>query len=118
MRDQSLANYLEVSETYDEGNGTYKFNAPMVGFGAGAYALALVDRGEAPEPACGAYFDEGARDGGFDASAEDAGLNDAPSTRGGCGCAVPSRDGEGTLSTALALGLGGIGLRRRMRRRA
>ena len=118
VRDQSLANYLEVSETYDEGNGTYKFNAPMVGFGAGAYALALVDRGEAPEPACGAYFDEGARDGGFDASAEDAGLNDAPSTRGGCGCAVPSRDGEGTLSTALALGLGGIGLRRRMRRRA
>ncbi|HVY45403.1 MAG TPA: glycoside hydrolase family 15 protein, partial [Minicystis sp.] len=39
VRKQSLKNYLAVSETYDEGNGTYKFNAPMIGFGAGAWVL-------------------------------------------------------------------------------
>ncbi|RYE94249.1 MAG: glycosyl hydrolase, partial [Myxococcales bacterium] len=55
---QAHANYLEVSETYDEVVGTYKFNSPMMGFGAGAYLLALEARNAAPDPACGAYFDE------------------------------------------------------------
>ena len=41
MKDQSLANYHEVSETYDEATGAYKFNTPMMGFGAGAYMLAM-----------------------------------------------------------------------------
>jgi hypothetical protein len=60
VREQSLKNYLTVAETYDEGTGVYKFNAPMVGFGAGAYALAIVHReGAAIEPACGAYYVEG-----------------------------------------------------------
>ncbi len=57
---QSLVNYGMVAETYDEAAGTYKFNAPMLGFGAGALALALADRAAgAADPACGAYFDEG-----------------------------------------------------------
>jgi MYXO-CTERM domain-containing protein len=55
---QSLANYLEVAETYDENTGTYKFNSPMLGFGAGAYILALAARTEPSDPACGAHFDE------------------------------------------------------------
>jgi hypothetical protein len=56
---QSNQNYLEVAETYDETSGVYKFNSPMVGFGAGAYILALAQRGGLnEEPACGAYFDE------------------------------------------------------------
>ncbi len=60
VRDQAHANYLMVAETYDELAGTYKFNAPMLGFGAGAYALALAHRaGMLADPACGAYFDEG-----------------------------------------------------------
>ena len=29
VTDQSITNYLAISETYDEGNGTYKFNAPI-----------------------------------------------------------------------------------------
>jgi hypothetical protein len=57
---QSLTNYLMVAETYDEVAGTYKFNTPMLGFGAGAFALALAHRaGGFADPACGAYFDEG-----------------------------------------------------------
>ncbi|KYF65644.1 glycoside hydrolase family 15 protein, partial [Sorangium cellulosum] len=58
--DQSAANYLAIAETYDETSGAYKFNAPMIGFGAGVYALALAARdGLVVGPACGAYFDEG-----------------------------------------------------------
>ncbi len=59
VRTQAEVNYLMVAETFDEVAGTYKFNAPMLGFGAGVYTLALAHRaGEAPDPACGAYFDE------------------------------------------------------------
>ena len=49
VRDQSLANYLAISETYDPQTGKYKFNAPMVGFGAGVYALR--DAPQAPRDA-------------------------------------------------------------------
>jgi hypothetical protein len=64
VRDQAHANYLSVAETFDENDGTYKFNTPMVGFGAGAYALALAQRaGAFADPACGAYFlEEGGSD--------------------------------------------------------
>ena len=64
VRDQALANYLEVAEVFDEGNGTYKFNSPMLGFGAGAFILARHARDAEPDPACGVYFDEGAGEGG------------------------------------------------------
>jgi hypothetical protein len=61
VRAQAATNYWMVAETYDEVAGTYKFNSPMLGFGAGAYALALAHRaGAFADPACGAYFDEGA----------------------------------------------------------
>ena len=52
--DQSQANYLAVAETYDENTGVYKFNSPMVGFGAGVFALAVAARdGIGVSPACG-----------------------------------------------------------------
>ncbi len=55
---QASANARLIPETYDEATGRWKFNAPMVGFGAGAYVLALAQRASgAPEPACGAYFE-------------------------------------------------------------
>jgi len=57
--DQAQTNYLMVAETYDELLGTYKFNTPMLGFGAGAFTLAMAHRaGDFGDPACGAYFDE------------------------------------------------------------
>ncbi len=57
VRDQSLANFLAVAETYEENTGHYKFNAPMVGFGAGVFTLALFARdGVLTDPACGAYY--------------------------------------------------------------
>lgn len=60
VRDQAGANYWMPAETFDETSGVYKFNAPMLGFGAGAYVLALAQRaGQLSDPACGAYFDEG-----------------------------------------------------------
>ena len=61
---QSQTNYRMVAETYDEATGVYKFNTPMLGFGAGAYALALAQRaGAFADPACGAYFlEEGGSD--------------------------------------------------------
>jgi len=58
---QAAANAGVIPETYDETSGAWKFNAPMIGFGAGAYLLSL---GPPEEPACGAYFDEGGTDAG------------------------------------------------------
>jgi len=128
VRDQSLVNYLAISETYDEGNGKYKFNAPMVGFGAGVYALALAER-TAPldGPACGAYFDEstlsvvtGSGTGtgmtgtsGTGGNAGEGGSGSSGESDSGCGCGVAPRPGAGWAALALvALAAG------RARRRA
>ncbi|WAS98685.1 glycoside hydrolase family 15 protein [Nannocystis punicea] len=59
VREQAATNYFMTAETFDENTGVYKFNSPMLGFGAGAYALALAHRaGAFADPACGAYFVE------------------------------------------------------------
>jgi GH15 family glucan-1,4-alpha-glucosidase len=124
VRDQSAANYLAVAETYDEGTGTYKFNAPMAGFGAGAWALALFDReGALGDPACGAYFDEGGGGGsggtgsGGPTSGVGAGLpnDDGASDGDGCGCRVASAPWSGT-APALAAACMALIARRRSRR--
>lgn len=75
----AAANAGIVPETFDEASGAWKFNAPMVGFGAGAYALALAQRAAGTtDPACGAFFAEGASDAGVpDAGTADAGAPDA-----------------------------------------
>jgi MYXO-CTERM domain-containing protein len=60
---QSFTNFGMVAETYDEVDGTYKFNTPMLGFGAGAYTLALLHRdGLAVDAACGEFFEGGGGD--------------------------------------------------------
>lgn len=125
VREQSAMNYLAVAETYDEGNGTYKFNAPMAGFGAGAWALALFDRdGLLGDAACGAYFDEGAASGAGGAGGANAssgvgvgagnGNGSDPGAEDGCGCRV----GEGTRGLPIApAALGVLALAALMRRR-
>ncbi|MDP2274696.1 MAG: glycosyl hydrolase [Archangium sp.] len=91
-RGQGAANALVFAETYEENSGAWKFNAPMVGFGAGAWVLALAHRGGlAITPACGAFeepevmvgVDAGVVDAGTMAS--DAGV-DPPQPPSGCGC--------------------------------
>ncbi|WZX23530.1 glycoside hydrolase family 15 protein [Myxococcus stipitatus] len=124
VTDQSLKNYLAVAETYDEQSGAYKFNAPMVGFGAGAYALALAHRADgAADPACGAYLDEstlskppdagpgepdaGTPDAGHDAGSgePDAGPVEQPLVGGGGGC---NATGPGAMAVWLMLVLAGL----------
>jgi hypothetical protein len=134
VRDQSLTNYLAVAETYDESTGKYKFNAPMVGFGAGVYALALAARsGKLDDPACGAYYQgptgaggaggEGGSGGSGAVGAGGAGgAGQAPGDGGGCDCRLASLNSGGS-STQLA-GLGAwvaaslLALARRRRPRA
>jgi MYXO-CTERM domain-containing protein len=95
VRDQSLANFLTVAETYEESTGHYKFNAPMVGFGSGAYTLALFARdGVLTDPACGAYYLEpGSSTGG--AGGGDAGGNGGSGGAGGAGATTSGAGGNG-----------------------
>jgi GH15 family glucan-1,4-alpha-glucosidase len=105
---QASDNFGELSELHDAVTADYAGAAPMVGFGAGAYLMALFERGAAAAPACGAFASEpadpsdaGADDGGSEAGAfVDAGLLEggsgdaaagaaAPAPQGGCGCSVP-----------------------------
>ena len=95
VRDQALANYLEVAETFDESTGLYKFNSPMMGFGAGAYVLALAARSAQPDPACGAYFDQPAGGGGGAGGSGAAG-----GSGGGQGAGTPSGGSAGFVPGA------------------
>ncbi len=138
VRDQSLLNYLAIAETYDEGNGKYKFNAPMVGFGAGVYALALAERTSPLDgPACGAYFDEGmlpavtssGTGAGMTATSGASGTGGASATASvgaggsdgggesdsGCGCGVAPRPGAGWAALALVALAAGRARRRTKR---
>ncbi|WP_438008024.1 glycoside hydrolase family 15 protein [Sorangium sp. So ce321] len=137
--DQSAANYLAIAETYDEASGVYKFNVPMIGFGAGVYALALAARdGLVVGPACGAYFDEGAASGsgagGGPASGSGAGGGPASGGGGpgggdgdsdgggaeddaGCGCRLAPAEGAAPWRL-LAAAAAAAGLARRRRARA
>jgi hypothetical protein len=95
VREQTLANYLEVSETYDESTGVYKFNAPMIGFGAGAWALALAGRDAPADPACGAYYDESGTGTGGSGGA------------GGSGAGGTGASGKGGASAGGGTSVGG-----------
>jgi GH15 family glucan-1,4-alpha-glucosidase len=54
---QALANYGMVAELYHPTTSDYEGEVPMVGYGAGAYLLALLDREQAvaATPACGSW---------------------------------------------------------------
>jgi MYXO-CTERM domain-containing protein len=56
--DQASDNFGELSELHDPVTADYAGQSPMVGFGAGAYLLALFDRGKPPAPTCGAFASE------------------------------------------------------------
>ena len=64
ITDQSTLNYLAIGETYDPNTADYTNNAPMVGFGSGAYIIAINHRegGYEVEPACGFWPSEGTGD--------------------------------------------------------
>ena len=120
--DQSLMNFLMVAETYDEQTGVYKFNAPMAGFGAGAYVLSLANRaGQFFEPACGAYFDEsdlsGSSGGGASSSGTGAGSggNLDVGDEGGCACRSAGETAVNPAAWLVPLAVG-LGLARRKRR--
>ncbi len=55
---QAAENYLLFAELHDATTADYAGEVPMVGFGAGAYELAISNLGKAIEPTCGAFADE------------------------------------------------------------
>jgi GH15 family glucan-1,4-alpha-glucosidase len=137
---QASDNFGELSELHDATTADYAGQAPMVGFGAGTYLLALRDRGKPGSPTCGSYASEPADavDGGEDAaaggdggSAPDAaaaadaggdapGAGDQPSgaSSGGCGCTSADRRLDTTGALVLSLGpLALLATRARRRRR-
>ena len=124
---QGYDNYGELSELHDPVTANYTGQSPMVGFGAGAYLIALAERGTPSTPTCGAFAAEPAlpNDGGTtgDAASSDdggSGSGDGGGPRRAATLARSSsptracpRDPPGPGATA-ALALRG---RRRRRRR-
>jgi hypothetical protein len=126
---QSTANGLVLAETYEETTGVWKFNAPMVGFGAGAWVLAMAHRGGlAVTPACGSFdepapVDAGIPDAGTDAGippAVDAGTPDAgTSPTADAGTTTPKKpQGCGCTSLPMFVSLASLVLLLRRSRRA
>lgn len=116
VRDQSHTNYLAVAETYDESTGKYKFNAPMIGFGAGVYALALATRaGMFNDPACGAYYGGPVGTGGSGGAGGEGGsggsgatgsggVGASSETESGCDCRMTSPGESGATSRLAGFG--------------
>ena len=78
----------------------------MIGFGAGAYALALQARGATEDPACGAYFDEGTSGGGGNGGGGQAGTTSGPPSDVGSGCSCTI----GKANDPALLGFASLGL--------
>ncbi len=130
--DQAAENFGLFSELHDRVTADYAGEAPMVGFGAGAYLLSLLDRGEPVTPSCGAFAAEPDEpgDAGADAATPDAGdagpMDDAgggadagastpPGNDGGCSIGTGAASPSGALAILL---LGVLLVLRRARRRA
>ncbi len=111
LEDQALANDLQFSELHTADAGDYAGSIPMVGFGAGAYIVAL--DGSLNEAACGAYATEATvmmpdggvdagtdagpdagTDGGTDAGVDGGGSDDAGADAGDAGTVDSGRDGD------------------------
>jgi hypothetical protein len=100
---QSQANYLMVAETFDATTGVYENNTPMLGFGAGAWALALAHRaGDYQDAACGEFWEGG---GGETTGGETTGDTGAGTSSGGldetAGSSGPGATSLATLSVGL-----------------
>ena len=94
---QAGDNFNELSELHDATTADYAGAAPMVGFGSGAYIIALADRGTAVVPSCGSFANETGMgvDGGVDASV-DAGVDAAMSMPDG---GVVTTSGDASTGT-------------------
>ncbi len=90
--DQGIDNFGELSELHDATNANYAGAAPMVGFGAGAYVIALADRGTPVTPSCGSFASEPALP--VDAG---AGSTDAGSVNAGDGGSPPVQADGGPI---------------------
>lgn len=129
--DQGTENFGLLSELHDATTADYAGEAPMVGFGAGAFLLGLLDRGLPGTPACGEYTSEPAEalpepgpgddespvpaDAGTDGG---NGTGPNPGGAGGCACNAASTGDGPVMPAALALGAAfGVALARRLRRR-
>ncbi len=104
---QASDNFGILSELHDRVTADYTGAAPMVGFGAGAYVLSLLDRGAPIVPSCDAFAAEPDEpsDAGPDAMTPDAGSmqdasnSDAGSAPSSGGCMI----GDGSPSWLLFL---------------
>jgi MYXO-CTERM domain-containing protein len=118
---QSTANYLAIGETYDPVSADYTNNAPMVGFGPGAWIYAVHQREGllSIDAACGewpvgpgddddAVDDDDAADDDDVVDDDDAADDDDSVVTGaavdGCGCSGAS-DGASLSALALVLGI-------------
>lgn len=104
VRTQAEANYSMVAETFNANTGVYENNTPMLGFGAGAWALAMAHRaGDYQDPACGAYWDGGE---GESTGGETTGDSGAGSSTGDGLDGTASEGGPGATSiVTLSAGL-------------
>jgi len=133
---QALQNHWTIPELMDPDSGDYNGPAPMMGFGAGMYVLALHNRDDAAEDcAAGIDFDCGDEPQDSDEPGDSEAPSDSDETQPGdsepevedsaaeaddtgeedesegCGCAAAPRGGVAGL-----LGLLGLGLAARRRR--
>ncbi len=97
---QASDNFGELSELHDPVTADYAGQAPMVGFGAGAYLLSLYDRGRPGGAACFSYASEPANpsDAGADAagpSGDGGGSPDGGPAAGDSGAPVGGDAGGG-----------------------
>jgi GH15 family glucan-1,4-alpha-glucosidase len=116
---QGSDNFGEMSELHDRVTADYAGESPMVGFGAGAYLIALADRGkpgfitcgtpadEPPDPIAGNDGGAGSTDGG---ASGNGGVDGGAGADGGSGgstdpglqpgaSAAPGKDNDGGCAT-------------------
>jgi hypothetical protein len=111
---QASDNFGELSELHDPVTADYAGQAPMVGFGAGAYLLALYDRGKPGAAACSSYASEPANpsDAGADAAGpigDGGGSPEGGPAAGDSGAPVGEDAGGGGGNAASSGGSGSSG---------
>ncbi|MFT3700639.1 MAG: glycoside hydrolase family 15 protein [Kofleriaceae bacterium] len=118
---QASANYNLLPELYNTVSsggaiGSYAGSIPMVGYGAGAYQMTLLDRAGQFEPTdCGQYDQGQAPDGGMGGGI--GGGSDTSSDRTGVACACQGGPGTGS-GLVLVMIVGALITRRRPAGRA